>query len=71
MCFLRSRPIWRTRVYEIDPLICPRCSGQMKIVAFIQPPQGDVGRLAADEQGRTTTVPSRRARQTRRLTTDR
>ena len=30
------------RVYEIDPLICPRCSGQMKIVAFIEPPQGDV-----------------------------
>jgi hypothetical protein len=30
------------RVYEIDPLICLRCSGQMKIVAFIEPPQGDV-----------------------------
>jgi hypothetical protein len=30
------------RLYEVDPLICPRCSGQMKIVAFIEPPQGDV-----------------------------
>ena len=30
------------RVYEFDPLICPRCSGQMKIVAFIEAPQGDV-----------------------------
>ncbi len=30
------------RMYEIDPLICPRCSGQMKIVAFLEPPQGDV-----------------------------
>jgi hypothetical protein len=32
------------RVYEIDPLICPRCSGQMKIVAFIEPPQGSNSR---------------------------
>ena len=30
------------RVYEIEPLICPRCSGQMKIVAFLEPPQGHV-----------------------------
>ena len=30
------------RVFEIDPLTCPRCSGQMKIVAFLEPPQGDV-----------------------------
>jgi len=30
------------RIFEIDPLICPRCSGQMKIVAFLEPPQGDV-----------------------------
>jgi len=25
------------RVYEIDPLACPRCGGQMKVVAFIEP----------------------------------
>ena len=30
------------RVYEIDPLRCPACGGQMKVVAFIEPPQGDV-----------------------------
>ncbi len=30
------------RVYEIDPLACPECGGQMKAVAFIEPPQGDV-----------------------------
>jgi hypothetical protein len=30
------------RVYEIDPLACPRCGGQMKVVAFIKPPQCDV-----------------------------
>ncbi len=23
------------KVYEIDPLICPRCKGQMRIIAFI------------------------------------
>ena len=30
------------RVYEFDPLICPECGGQMKVVAFIEPPQADV-----------------------------
>ena len=30
------------RVYEMDPLACPRCGGQMKVIAFIQPPQRDV-----------------------------
>ena len=30
------------RVYEIDPLSCPECGGQMKVVAFLEPPQGDV-----------------------------
>jgi hypothetical protein len=30
------------RVYEIDPLSCPECGGQMKVIAFIEPPQGDV-----------------------------
>ena len=25
------------RVYEIDPLECPKCSGAMKVVAFIEP----------------------------------
>ncbi len=30
------------RVYEIDPLCCPKCRGQMKVVAFLEPPQGAV-----------------------------
>ena len=30
------------RVYEVDPLACPKCGGTMKVVAFIEPPQGDV-----------------------------
>ena len=24
------------KVYEIDPLICPSCRGQMRIIAFIE-----------------------------------
>ena len=30
------------RVYEVDPLSCPRCASEMKVVAFIDPPQGEV-----------------------------
>ena len=30
------------RIYEVDPLSCPECGGQMKVVAFIEPPQTDV-----------------------------
>jgi len=30
------------RVYEVDPLSCPRCGSKMKVVAFIDPPQGEV-----------------------------
>jgi len=30
------------RVYEVDPLSCPRCGSEMKVVAFIDPPQGEV-----------------------------
>ena len=29
------------RVYEVDPLCCPQCGGEMKVVAFIEPPQGE------------------------------
>jgi len=24
------------KVYEVDPLICPQCGGQMKIISFIK-----------------------------------
>ncbi len=27
------------KVYEIDPLLCPRCGGQMRIIAFIEEPK--------------------------------
>ena len=27
------------KVYEIDPLICPSCQGQMRIIAFIENPK--------------------------------
>ena len=41
----RSSQTWAMlikRVYEVDPLSCPQCGGQMKVVAFLEPPQGDV-----------------------------
>jgi hypothetical protein len=25
-----------TQVYEVDPLVCPRCAGPMRIIAFIE-----------------------------------
>ena len=30
------------RVYEVDPLTCPECGGRMKVISFIEPPQGAV-----------------------------
>jgi len=30
------------RVYEIDPLCCSKCGGQMAVIAFIELPQGVV-----------------------------
>ena len=41
----RSSQSWAMlikRVYEVDPLSCPECGGQMEVVAFIEPPQADV-----------------------------
>ncbi len=41
----RSSQTWAMlikRVYEVDPLCCPKCQGEMRVVAFIEPPQGDV-----------------------------
>jgi hypothetical protein len=26
----------RERVYEVDPLVCPQCSGKMRIISFIE-----------------------------------
>ena len=30
------------QVYETDPLSCPKCGSEMKLIAFIQPDQGAV-----------------------------
>ena len=30
------------RVYEVDPLACPKCGATMKVISFIEPPQTDV-----------------------------
>jgi butyrate kinase len=27
------------RVYEVDPLVCPACGGEMRIIAFIVDPK--------------------------------
>jgi hypothetical protein len=29
-------------VFEVDPLICPKCGGEMKIISFIEKRQTDV-----------------------------
>jgi hypothetical protein len=26
------------KIYEVDPLICPKCNGEMRIIAFIEQP---------------------------------
>jgi hypothetical protein len=26
------------RVYEVDPLVCPRCGGEMRVIGFITQP---------------------------------
>lgn len=38
----RTWTILIKRVYEVDPLACPKCGGIMKVVAFIEPPQAEV-----------------------------
>ena len=41
----RSSQSWAIlikRVYEVDPLSCQECGSQMRVVAFIEPPQRDV-----------------------------
>ena len=38
----QSWPILIKRVYEVDPLSCQECGSQMRVVAFIEPPQRDV-----------------------------
>jgi len=36
-----ARALWRSwaqlirRIYEVDPLVCPSCGSEMKVIAFI------------------------------------
>ena len=30
------------RVYEVDPMVCSQCGGEMEIISFIDPPQNEV-----------------------------
>ncbi len=32
---LRTWYAWIKRTYEVDPLVCPSCGGEMKVIAFI------------------------------------
>ena len=47
-CVLPPTPCSQTwamlikKVYEIDPMACPRCGGEMKVVSFLNPPQREV-----------------------------
>ena len=41
----KSRRRWAIliqKVYEVDPLLCPKCGGQMKFISFIESRQADV-----------------------------
>ena len=39
------------RIYHADPLLCPRCGGTMKIVAFLQPNQPNIIRKILEHCG--------------------
>jgi hypothetical protein len=39
MSFRQFRRNWARligKIYEVDPLLCPKCQGEMKIIAFIE-----------------------------------
>ena len=51
----RSSQTWAMlikRIYEVDPLSCPECGGQMKVVSFIEPraPERSDGRGGRDRR---------------------
>jgi|GEM_PF-5099713 len=39
---LIKRAAFIQKCSEVDPLYCPECGGQMKVISFIEPPQADV-----------------------------
>ena len=47
------------RVYHADPLLCPRCGGTMKIIAFIQAGQQEAIRKILEHCGLWQDPPSR------------
>ena len=48
------------KVYETDPLICPKCQGEMRIISFIDQP--DVIKKILDHLGRWEDAHARRIR---------
>ncbi len=64
-----ARRRWATmikRVWQVDPLLCPRCGGAMNVVSFIEPTQPDVID-AILTHCRLADEPARAPRKTRRL----
>jgi hypothetical protein len=44
-----DRSLYRTRSGEVDPLMCPKCAGPMRVIAFIE--QADVIRKILEHLG--------------------
>jgi len=38
MYFRRNWARLIQKIYEVDPLICPKCAGEMRVIAFIEDP---------------------------------
>jgi len=47
------------KVYQVDPLVCPKCGGLMKIITFIEAKQGDVIRKILEHCGLWKPPPAR------------
>ena len=45
------------RVFEVDPLACPECAGEMKVIAFITERQSDVIEKILTHLGEDDTPP--------------
>ena len=45
------------RIYQVDPLLCPKCGGAMKIIAFIEARQRDVIRRILEHCGLWNDLP--------------
>ena len=53
-----ARYVWAlllARIYEVLPLVCPKCGGQMRIIAFIS--EGPVIREILGHLGEPTSAP--------------